>query len=65
MLWFIQSLVCIIPGEVTAPEPGSVNRGMCGNQPRREPPLKLERLWQQLKDELWVMGVVIQNQTSE
>ena len=66
MVWFTQSLVCIIPGEVTAPEPAVlVNDAVCADQRHPQPSLKLERLWQRLKDELWMIGVVIQNQASE
>ena len=58
--------MCIIPGEVSTPEPASVNYTDCADQQSHpQPPLKLVRLWQRIKDGLWVIGVVIQNQSSE
>ena len=58
--------MCIIPGEGEIHGPTrSVNQVEPNEQVPSQPPLKLVKLWQRLMNGQWVIGAVVQNQSSE
>ena len=58
--------MCIIPGEGEVHGPTrSVSQAEPSEQAPSQPPLKLVKLWQRLMSGQWVIGAVVQNQSSE
>ena len=58
--------MCIIPGEIDdRGHSDSVNRAESIDQGPSPPPLILVKLWQRLKSGQWVIGAVVQNQSSK
>lgn len=58
--------MCIIPGEIdVCGRTESVNQAESIDQGPSQPPLILVKLWQRLKSGQWVIGAVVQNQSSK
>ena len=58
--------MCIIPGEIDVLGPTDLrNQAESIDQVLYEPPLKLMKLWQRLKNGLWLIGAIVQNRSSE
>ena len=66
MFMIDQRLVCLIPGresDVARSVPMDQSRAISSTS--YQPSLKLVRLWQRLRRDVWVIGAVVQNQSPE